>query len=290
MTIDDDARRSRRRGRRLRPAALGLRRRRRTPPRSRRARAGVRGPVRQVRPRPSCSAASRSIGRSAPPAIAELWPSATSPSRAGRNSPRPGQGARGRVQGPGRPQRAGDMFERARPPGGPLPVAFPERAAAAAANGGASPPDLSVIAKARTYERGFPWFLIDIFTQYPGAGRRLHHRAARRATRSPPQGVDRAGGQVLQQVFPRPRHRDAAADQRRAGRISEERGRPPQAPETVDQYAKDVAAFLMWAAEPHLEAAQADRLQDHDLPARLRRPALLHQEAHLVARRRPRDA
>ncbi len=26
------------------------------------------------------------------------------------------------------------------------------------------------------------------------------------------------------------------------------------APQTVDQYAKDVAAFLMWAAEPTLEA------------------------------------
>ena len=25
-------------------------------------------------------------------------------------------------------------------------------------------------------------------------------------------------------------------------------------PTTVDQYAKDVSAFLMWAAEPHLEA------------------------------------
>ena len=24
-------------------------------------------------------------------------------------------------------------------------------------------------------------------------------------------------------------------------------------PETVDQYAKDIAAFLMWTAEPHLE-------------------------------------
>jgi len=24
-------------------------------------------------------------------------------------------------------------------------------------------------------------------------------------------------------------------------------------PATVDQYAKDVAAFMMWAAEPHLE-------------------------------------
>ena len=27
----------------------------------------------------------------------------------------------------------------------------------------------------------------------------------------------------------------------------------PQAPETAMQYAKDVSAFLMWAAEPHLE-------------------------------------
>jgi hypothetical protein len=26
------------------------------------------------------------------------------------------------------------------------------------------------------------------------------------------------------------------------------------APQTVDQYAKDIAAFLMWAAEPHLVA------------------------------------
>lgn len=25
------------------------------------------------------------------------------------------------------------------------------------------------------------------------------------------------------------------------------------APQTVDQYARDVSAFLMWAAEPHLE-------------------------------------
>ena len=24
-------------------------------------------------------------------------------------------------------------------------------------------------------------------------------------------------------------------------------------PQTVDQYARDVAAFLMWAAEPHME-------------------------------------
>jgi len=29
---------------------------------------------------------------------------------------------------------------------------------------------------------------------------------------------------------------------------------PDGAPATVDQYSKDVSAFLMWAAEPHLEA------------------------------------
>ena len=36
--------------------------------------------------------------------------------------------------------------------------------------------------------------------------------------------------------------------QRRAGDL-----RPTARRQTVDQYAKDVAAFLMWAAEPHLE-------------------------------------
>ena len=32
------------------------------------------------------------------------------------------------------------------------------------------PPDLSVIAKARGYERGFPWWLLDMFTQYQEHG------------------------------------------------------------------------------------------------------------------------
>ena len=32
-------------------------------------------------------------------------------------------------------------------------------------------------------------------------------------------------------------------------------------PETVAQYAKDVAAFLMWAAEPHMEARKRIGLQ-----------------------------
>jgi ubiquinol-cytochrome c reductase cytochrome b/c1 subunit len=33
------------------------------------------------------------------------------------------------------------------------------------------------------------------------------------------------------------------------------------APQTVEQYGKDIAAFLMWAAEPHLEARKRIGLQ-----------------------------
>ena len=32
-------------------------------------------------------------------------------------------------------------------------------------------------------------------------------------------------------------------------------------PQTVEQYAKDVAAFLMWAAEPHLDTRKRVGLQ-----------------------------
>src|SRR5690606_1207724 len=68
------------------------------------------------------------------------------------------------------PNDAGDMFERPGRVADAFPAPFPNDNAARAANGGASPPDLSVIAKARTYERGFPTFLIDIVTQYQEQG------------------------------------------------------------------------------------------------------------------------
>ena len=64
----------------------------------------------------------------------------------------------------------------------------------------------------------------------------------------PPAGVHAAGGLLLQQVFPRPRHQDAEAALRRPGDLDD------GSPATVAQYAKDVSTFLMWAAEPHMEA------------------------------------
>src|SRR5204863_9609996 len=59
-----------------------------------------------------------------------------------------------------RPGRAADNF----------PPPFPNEQVARAANNGTLPPDFSVIAKARTYERGFPWFVFDLFTLYQEQG------------------------------------------------------------------------------------------------------------------------
>src|SRR5580704_3065169 len=64
------------------------------------------------------------------------------------------------------PNDQGEMFERPGRPADYFPSPFPNEQAARAANGGAAPPDLSLITKARSYERGFPQFIWDFFTQF----------------------------------------------------------------------------------------------------------------------------
>ena len=151
------------------------------------------------------------------------------------------------------------------PPGRPFPVAVPERACGARRPTASPPPDMSTLAKARTYQRGFPWFVFDIFTQYQEHGpdyiaAYLHglQGAAARASRC------RAGGHYNEYF---PGHVIAMPPPLQDGQVDYNDG----APQTVEQYAKDVAAFLMWAAEPHLVAAQAHRLPGDDLPDRARR-------------------
>src|SRR6185312_12828481 len=115
------------------------------------------------------------------------------------------------------PNDQGEMFERNGRPADYFPTPWPnENAARARYN--AVPPDMSVLAKARTYERGFPWFILDMFSQFQEQGVDYIH-----ALMVPPPLTD--------------------------GRVDYTDGSPG----TVDQYAKDVAAFLMWAAEPHME-------------------------------------
>ena len=68
------------------------------------------------------------------------------------------------------PNDQGEMFERPGRAADRFPSPFPNEQAARAAMGGGYPPDFSVLAKARSYSRGFPWFLTDAVTQYQEHG------------------------------------------------------------------------------------------------------------------------
>ncbi|MEH7868659.1 cytochrome c1 [Rhizobium laguerreae] len=145
------------------------------------------------------------------------------------------------------PDASGEMFTRKAVPSDYFPSPFPNAEAAAASNNGAAPPDFSLIAKARSVERGFPQFVFDIFTQYQESGPDYIH-ALLTGYEEPP-----AGFQVPQGGHYNPYFNAAAVlampKPLSDGQVTYDDG----APATVDQYSKDVTAFLMWAAEPHLE-------------------------------------
>jgi ubiquinol-cytochrome c reductase cytochrome c1 subunit len=151
------------------------------------------------------------------------------------------------------PNDAGDMFERPGRPADRFPAPFPNENAAAAANGGKAPPDLSLMAKARTYERGFPWFVIDALRQYSENGAD-YLVALLTGYRDPPPGVEVPPGGHYNEYYPG--HIIAMPKPMSDGQIEypKDANGQPVAPETVAQYARDLTHFLAWTAEPHLEA------------------------------------
>jgi len=147
------------------------------------------------------------------------------------------------------PNADGDMFERPGIPSDHFPSPFPNTEAAAAANNGAAPPDFSLIAKARGVERGFPTFIFDVFTQYAENGPDYIYNLLTGYEEEVPEGIEVQEGTYYNPHFisgPALAMPPPLAD----GQITYD----DDAPQTLDQYARDVAAFLMWAAEPHLEA------------------------------------
>lgn len=159
------------------------------------------------------------------------------------------------------PNDAGEMFERPGRPADVFPAPFANEQAARAANGGAYPVDLSVIAKARTYERGFPRFIFDIFTQFQEQGPDYIAALLAGYKDPPPEGVTLLPGQYYNTYMPG--HLIAMPKPLSDGQVEYPKGADgqPQVPETVAQYAKDVTAFLVWAAEPHLEQRKRIGLQ-----------------------------
>lgn len=127
------------------------------------------------------------------------------------------------------PNDEGDMFERPARPSDHIKRPFENDKAAAFANGGAIPPDLSLITKAR---HGGANYVYGILTGYDAA----------------PAGVTLMTGQHYNKV--KDGNIIAMAPPLSDGQITYEDG----AAQTVDQYSKDVSAFLNWAAEPELEA------------------------------------
>ncbi|MHA7872915.1 MAG: cytochrome c1, partial [Hyphococcus sp.] len=152
------------------------------------------------------------------------------------------------------PDEFGEMFQRAALPSDPIPGPFANDEIARLANNNALPPDLSLIAKAR---HGGPDYIYSLLTGYV----------------DPPSTVTVAPGQYYNVYFPgdmsqalKPEYIDEEGHAREG--VDVPLGgvlamAPPLyddvveytdgTPQTVEQYAKDVSEFLMWAAEPKME-------------------------------------
>jgi len=126
------------------------------------------------------------------------------------------------------PNEDGEMFERAGRPSDYFPSPFPNAKAAAASNGGAVPPDLSLMAKARAGGANYTHALLTGYDE-------------------PPADFDLAEGTNYNTYFPG--YQIAMAAPLFEDGVEYADGTPA----TVDQMASDVSHFMMWAAEPKLE-------------------------------------
>jgi ubiquinol-cytochrome c reductase cytochrome c1 subunit len=139
------------------------------------------------------------------------------------------------------PNDKGEIFKRPGTPADiiPRPEAYPNDQAAAALFGKA-PPDMALLAKSLKYERGFPWFVFDAL---PG----LEYQEM---------GTDYINAILTGYTKPDdpqwnlyyPGHKIAMPQPITNGAVDYKDGTPP----TLSNYAKDMSAFLSWAAEPNL--------------------------------------
>jgi ubiquinol-cytochrome c reductase cytochrome c1 subunit len=138
----------------------------------------------------------------------------------------------------------GDTIKRPGVAADHFPNPFPNEPAARASNGGALPPDLSDMAKAR---EGGPAYIYSLLTGYEAE----------------PKGLTMPAGKHYNPFFPGDLSGSWKGDPNHvpkggalgmppplaAGKVTFDDGKPS----TIDQQAKDVAAFLAWAAEPKME-------------------------------------
>jgi cytochrome c1 len=136
------------------------------------------------------------------------------------------------------PDDSGDMFKRKGKPSDYFPRPFPNDQAARASNGGALPPDLSVIVKAR---KGGPDYVYNLLLGYD----------------TPPADMHMNPGMSYNKYFAQGGFQIAMPQQVKDGVVTFADGTPNDA----KQIAKDVTAFLMWTAEPKMEIRHATGLR-----------------------------
>lgn len=126
------------------------------------------------------------------------------------------------------PDDQGEMYQREGRPSDRIPPPYPNEQAARAANGGALPPDLSLITKARADGSDYLYSLL-------------------RGYEEPPADAEPRPGMSYNLYFPG--HWIAMPPPLSAGIVTYDDGTDA----TVEQMAFDVTSFLTWAAEPKLE-------------------------------------
>jgi len=133
------------------------------------------------------------------------------------------------------PNEDGDMFERPALPSDRFKAPFANAQAAKAANGGALPPDLSLIVKGRKHGEDYIYALLTGYKDAP---------ATHPQTGEP---VQLLPGQYWNEYFPG--HTLSMAPPLMDGQVTYADGRSA----TLAEAARDVTQFLAWASEPHLE-------------------------------------
>ncbi len=126
------------------------------------------------------------------------------------------------------PDDTGQMFQRPARPSDRIPGPFPNDQAARAANNGALPPDLSLMAKAREGGADYIYAILAGFGQ-------------------PPANFKLMPGMYYNTYFPG--HQIAMPPPLNPDQVTF----ADKTPATVAQMAHDISSFLMWAAEPNLE-------------------------------------
>ena len=139
----------------------------------------------------------------------------------------------------------GEPIRRDATPADRFPDPYPNATAAAAANGGAAPPDLSVMGKAR---HGGADYIYSLLTGYRAAPAGLQIRADQHY--NPYMAGDMAPFWTGDHDHVPPGGFIAMPAPLRDGQVTYDDGTTA----SVDQMSKDVAAFIAWSSDPHATA------------------------------------